>query len=148
MATYFDSSLILSSIFEERDDIEYDSVWQQETTRLSSNLLRIECIVGIRRVGALQNLAPDNPWVMQRISSLEDYLSLINLKYLDQDIEEVIKTESRLSNCRTLDAIHLATAEYFRPKLDENLFICTLDQRIRKVAERLGFPVLPIKITK
>lgn len=43
---------------------------------------------------------------------------------------------------RTLDAVHLATALLAR-SLVPDLAVLTLDQRVRRSAEEMGFPVLP-----
>lgn len=145
MAAYFDSSLILSALFEEREDLDYDSLWRQDI-RLSSNILKIEGIIGIRRAGQIQKLQPEDPWVQQRIIVFEQYVTSMNLKYLDQDIEQAIQDEPRYAGCRTLDAIHLATAGYFQKKLNQTVWICTLDLRMRTVAQGLGFKLLPRKV--
>ena len=42
---------------------------------------------------------------------------------------------------RTLDALHLATAHYFR-LLDPGLTVATYDERMAEGAQRLGFKVL------
>ncbi len=64
-------------------------------------------------------------------------------KRLDDEIEEIVRGTSDLSDCRTLEAIHLVTALYFQPHHDEPINVVTLDRRMREVATRLGFTILP-----
>ena len=74
---------------------------------------------------------------------LEQFFSGINFKFIDQSIEEVIRKNANLALCRSLDAIHLATALYFRPHLDEELCICSLDRRLREFAVKFDLKILP-----
>jgi hypothetical protein len=143
MAFYYDSSLILSAILEEDRIVDFAASWDNLTIRLSSNLLQIECIIGIRRAGALLNLSPDDDWIGRRIDILESYFSGIHFKIMDSSIEKTIRDNSSIARCRSLDAIHLSTALYFKPNLDEPLYIATLDHRLRKAADELGFDVFP-----
>jgi predicted nucleic acid-binding protein len=143
MVCYFDSSVILSELLEERADSSLIELWEGSTERFSSNLLKIECIVAIRRVGLAQGFAADAEWPRQRMALLSRYLDAMSFRIVDDSIEEIIRATPDLSDCRTLDAIHLATALYFKPHVDEPIGIVTLDRRMRSLAERLGFAVLP-----
>ena len=143
MARYYDSSFILSVVLEERSDIDISSLWDSETERLSSALMKIECIISIRRAGQRQNLPTEDSWTAERIEAIDRYFGAITFKQVDDSIEQAIRDESRFSQCRTLDAIHLATARYFARYLDEPLQICTLDKRMREVANQMGYETLP-----
>jgi hypothetical protein len=143
MICYYDASILLAGILEQHPAGTLASYWDRAEVRLSSTLLKIECLVGIRRAGALQHLAPDAPWVEQRISQLGRYTDEVDCKRLDDEIEEIVRKTPALSDCRTLDAIHLATALYFQPHHDQPVLIVTLDRRMRAVAPRLNFAVLP-----
>ena len=143
MVCYYDSSIFLAAILDQYPAKTLISYWDPVAVRLSSTLLKIECLIGIRRAGALQHLPADAPWVEQRASRLQQYINEVVCKRLDDEIEEIVRGTSDLSDCRTLDAIHLATALYFQPHHDEPINIVTLDRRMREVATRLGFTILP-----
>ncbi len=143
MVCYYDSSVMLSAVLEEKRDYDYTLLWDNVSTRLSSNLLKIECIIGVRRAGLMQGLDPDNEWVTQRIDILEQYFNGIYFKLIDDSIEKTIRKCTALADCRSLDAIHLATALYFKPHLEEPVFISSLDKRMRAVASKLGFKLFP-----
>jgi hypothetical protein len=143
MVCYYDSSILLAGILEEHPTPTLASYWDAASVRLSSTLLKIECLIGVRRAGALQHLPPDAPWVEQRADLLQRYTDEVDCKRLDDEIEEIVRQTPALCECRTLDAVHLATALYFRPHHDEPVMVVTLDRRMRGVAARLGFPILP-----
>jgi len=119
------------------------SLWDPAEIRLSSVLSKIECLIGVRRAGTLQKLPPDDPWCTERIRLLETYLEELDCKRIDDDILDIVRKNAFLSNCRSLDAIHVATALYFRPYQDEPIQVVTLDSRMRETAEKAGLAVVP-----
>ncbi len=143
MALYYDSSPILSAILEEERDFDLAAAWDNVTVRLSSNLLQIECIIGIRRAGGILNLSLDDEWIGRRIDLLDRYFDGIHFKIMDSSIEQIIRGNPAIARCRSLDAVHIATALYFKPNLDEPLRMGSLDQRLRKSARDLGFELFP-----
>ena len=149
MAGYYDASLILAIVLAQGNPDELLPCWASETVRISSTLLKPECVVSIRRLASRRiGATPDATTgkaaksVLQR---LEPYLDGIEYRPLDDVIAGIVINDDRLADCRTLDAIHMATALWFQPHLDEPLRICTLDKRLRDLALRLGFSVLPAR---
>ena len=143
MAFYYDSSVILAAILGEPGSLDPAQTWDSVPVRVSSNLLKIECIVGLRKAGLAQRLPMNGEWVALRIDVLEPYFGGMYFKIMDQAIEEVIRGNADLALCRSLDAVHLATALYLRPQVDEELIICSLDGRLREVSTRFDFPLYP-----
>jgi predicted nucleic acid-binding protein len=140
---YFDSSAILSELLEEEGHPRVHELWDDASERLSSSLLKIECIIAIRRATLLQGFAPDHTWAQKRIDLLSDFLDALNFKAIDGSIEEIIRLNPALADCRTLDAIHVATALHFRPYVGGPLEIVTLDRRMKLLARKVGFKVQP-----
>jgi len=143
MARYFDSSVMLAVILEQEPPDLIASLWDTAGIRLASVLTKIECTIAVRRAGMLQKLAPDGPWCMERLRMLEAYLEELECKRIDDDIFDIICRNTFLADCRSLDAIHVATALYFKPYQDEPIQIVTLDGRMRETAVKAGFAVLP-----
>ena len=143
MVCYYDSSIFLSVVLDQQPNDVLLSYWDDVTARLSSTLLKIECLVGIRRAGALQGFAVEAPWAKERIDALRSYVDHVSCKHVDDEIEETVRNTGALANCRALDAIHIATALSFEPHSDEPIVIVTLDARMRAVAESLRFQVAP-----
>jgi hypothetical protein len=77
------------------------------------------------------------------LEALDRVLGALNFKAADRSIEEIIRQTPALADCRVLDAIHVATALHFRPHTDGPLEIVTLNSRMRGLAEKVGFPVMP-----
>ena len=77
------------------------------------------------------------------MNALRLYVEHMDCKRVDDDIEEMVRMNSALADCRALDAIHIATALFFKPHHDAQITIVTLDRRMGETAGRLGFPVLP-----
>ena len=146
MAGYFDSSLLVAAVLRQGNSDVCAGIWDSEQVRLSSILLKVECVISVRRIAAAQGNGPNGDWAAQRLRALDVYIESISYRSLDQAIERTIRQESRLSACRALDAVHLATAMYFQPHLQEPLSICSLDKRLRDVARCLGFKVLPAEL--
>lgn len=141
MAAYFDSSLILAAVFGEISANDFDLIWGDQPLRVSSLLLEAECLVAIRRVAARESKGQAFIRAPMRLSA--EYLAAITLRDLDATVVEKLKQREELAQCRTLDAVHLATALIFQEHLDDRLTICSLDSRMCHVAVQLGFPVLP-----
>jgi len=143
MVRYFDSSIMLASILDQQPRGLLALLWDPPEIRLSSTLSKIECMIGVRRAGTMQKLAPDGPWCLERIRLLDAYLEELECKRVDDDILDIIRRNAFLANCRSLDAIHVATALYFKAYQDETIQVVTLDSRMRETAGKAGFTVLP-----
>jgi predicted nucleic acid-binding protein len=143
MACYYDSSFFLSYVIEEKPKEDLKLYWEEDSVRLSSILLPIECIIAVRRAAKVLNIKPSDNWVINRIKIISEYIDYINLKVIDSSIKKIIQSEIKLSDCRSLDAVHLATALYYKPYLSEPLAICSLDKRMRYVAKKLDFKIIP-----
>ncbi len=143
MPGYFDSSFLLASLLDQPGRDKLVPLWDDEPTRVSSILLEAECITVLRRVAASQPAADAEPFLSLRMRYLDQYLAVVSLKNHDEEVNRYLRNEKRLGLCRTLDAIHLATALLFQEQFDSPLTICSLDKQMREVAANLGFPVAP-----
>lgn len=144
MVIYIDSSFLLSIVFEEANCEISKKIWRDHDYRVSSILLESECLVTLRRFYNDNKRNLENNWLELKEKELNDLLEEVNIRILDEDITEYIKLKNELSNCRTLDAIHLATGLEFKDNLVAGLKICTYDEKMRKLARKMNFTVLPI----
>ena len=139
MLSYFDSSVLLAIILDEEKQNEAFSYWQN-TTRVSSILLKVETIIGLRRT--YDRFKPKLPkdWLNQKTKILEEYLNEVHYMMLNQKIEREIYLRKELAQCRSLDAIHIATALHFKEingNAETNLF--TFDTSMHHLAEFYKF---------
>jgi predicted nucleic acid-binding protein len=144
---YFDSSFILAQLLGEQTDRSAAEIWRSTTKCLASNLLVIESLIAIRRTARVHaQRAGGESWVRERIAALDRLVGNFDLKAVDRSIEETIRKTPLLAECRTLDAIHLATALHFKPVIRGALEIVTLDGKMAAVARKLGLAVMRLRI--
>jgi predicted nucleic acid-binding protein len=136
MPAYFDSSVLISLLVGDRHAKRARELWHGEIERVSSILLDLECTTVLRRLPDARRA--DEEKAHERFSLA---LQEVTLKPVDDDIAGAVRATAELSGCRTLDAVHLATAIYFRAA-DPDLRVCTFDARMAEIAVRLGFGVL------
>jgi len=139
MVCYFDSSVVLSIVLDEPLSEACQKVWEDTDQHVSSLLLEAECIVSIRHAAVSRSL--DSNWMSAAQSELSDILNLFFLKPLNSDVIQLIHFRRELSRCRTLDALHLATAVLARPTLADYALV-TLDLQMAHVASELSLKVI------
>ncbi|TGK05463.1 PIN domain-containing protein [Leptospira langatensis] len=142
MAVYVDSSAVLSILFQEPSLERSKEIWKSSRVRISSVLLAAECKVSIRRIYSHHKKKLGPNWREKRLEELDRLLEEIHLKNLDRSTLERLDDEEALSGCRTLDALHLATALEFRRDLRGEISIFSYDVGFNQVAEELGFRIL------
>ena len=143
MPGYYDSSFLLASLLDQPGRDKLVPLWDDEPIRVSSILLEAECLTVLRRAAASQPAGDGESFLALRMNFLEQYLAAVNLKNHDEEVNRCLRKEKRLGLCRTLDAVHLATAILFQEQLDAPLTLCSLDKQMREVAANIGFTVAP-----
>ena len=143
MVRYFDSSFILAQLLDQAPDPNLRELWRRSSKRLASSLLGIECIIGLRRAARALGAPADERWVRTRIAALDRMFAGLNFMTVDLSIEAIVRETPALAECRTLDAIHLATALRFRRVEEGALEIVTLDRRMGVLARKLGLVAVP-----
>lgn len=136
MAAYFDSSVLLAILSRDRHADLAADLWDRFEERVSSILLQAECLT------VTQKLARQTPRYVIPKGTLDHYLSTMEIKDVDQSIIQILQQKPELSFCRSLDALHLATALFFRENCDDPFYLATFDKRMSEAAKRVGFEVL------
>jgi len=142
-ALYVDSSFLLAIILRESGKNGYVEEWERAQFRGSSILLEAEGLATLRRAfrGASSKLPSD--WLEKKQAELGKLLEEVSLRTVDAAIIQSIRNKQELSGCRTLDALHLATALEFRKSSDDPITVCTLDREMRKLSKKLEFAAFP-----
>ena len=140
MISYFDSSVLLSILFEEERREEAYSYWAEAANRVSSILLRIESVVSLRRAYERSKAKlPDN-WLSEKARELDEYLNEADYRIISEKLERSIYLNKDLAKCRALDAIHIATALGYREANNgENINFYTFDTAMHDLAEHFRF---------
>lgn len=140
---YFDTSILLSILFKEEKSKIAADLWDRHPDRVSSILLDAECWTGMRRHFKHSKVKAPSSWLKERATFLEAALTGVSRKLVDAEVLVSLKEHDELTECRTLDAIHLATALFFRRKTDEGIVVISFDERMRQTAKKLKLDVLP-----
>ena len=127
MATYVDSSMVLADLFKEARRPE-PGVWEQ--TLFASRLTEYEVWVTLHSRRRGDQLARRAEWILDQIQFLDMTPTLLDR----------VKTPFPIS-LRTLDAFHLASADWLRRE-GFTVEFATYDARLRQAALVMGFPVM------
>jgi len=137
--SYFDSSILLAIVLDEQKQEEAYSYWQN-SIRVSSILLRIETVITLRRIHETNRCILAGGWLDAKVSILDDFLASVNYMVINAKIEREIYTRKELAQCRSLDAVHIATALQFRVLTgDESMNLYTFDKAMHTLAEHYQF---------
>jgi len=138
LISYFDSSLLLSILLNEARSEEALAIWQNNSVRVSSILFKFEMNISLRR-------RIKNERLETRLQKLNKFLSDIFYKDITENLENSIsRNYDILSKCKSLDAIHIATALDISEKYGRSeICICSFDKNMLKIAKELGFQYAP-----
>ncbi len=143
MATYFDSSAIVEVLLQGRSAKKIAGLWESDEVRLASILLEAEVVTVLRRIAVPKSRTRRPAAIRKRIALLDRWRESMIVREVDEEIVTILRQTESLAGCRSLDALHLATALLFQQHLDEPLRLCSLDARMREVGTRLSFHVVP-----
>ncbi len=146
MILYIDSSFLLAILLEESNRLEHVLTWKSSTHRLGSILLEAECIVTLRRSYRNSYRHQPSHWLQAKETQMKELLDEVSLKIIDRTIIEHIRNRPELSECRTLDALHLSTALEFGTNSSESITICSLDKSMRTLSKKIGFATFPQEV--
>jgi predicted nucleic acid-binding protein len=140
MNLYAESSAALAWLLEqEHGELVADTLAQAELV-IASDLTLIECDRVLIRAVVLDELQESD--AAHRQARLNTVSTRWTLLALEEEVIERARRPFPSEPVRTLDAIHLASAVTARKALSD-LAMLSLDDRVRKAAARLGFPLLP-----
>ncbi len=140
MVAYIDSSVVLSLLLE---DIHYEQAclfWNHSKEKVSSQLLTGEVNVVLQRYTVQKRLDEESRKSLFKKADL--WLASLHLRAMDGTVlNDLRQDEYRpwLSQCRTLDAIHLNTALLWRRACDDEFYFFTFDQRLLALAKQVNF---------
>ena len=124
-AVYLDSSAIVKLVVREPETEALLAFLEPRQVRVTSALARVEVVRAVRRHG---------PTATTRAAAMLDALSQLALDDALLDSAAAIDA----NQLRSLDAIHLASAQQLEGELD---VLVTYDERMLAAARALGLPV-------
>jgi len=142
MLYYFDSSILLAILLDEKRKEESLELWNEATVRVSSILLKLETITVLRRTYEHNKNKLEPSWITKKINELNEYLQEVNFRIIDEDIEKIVFLRKEIAKCKTLDAIHVATALDFSKLIpSSDFYLYTFDKNMANLAKLLKFKI-------
>lgn len=138
MVNYIETSIILSILLE--DDFYHKAVqiWNTTGEKVTSILTGFESLIVIRRFYKA-NRKLGSRWLSIQEKKIKEILLECNVLNIDEDIYKIIELKKEIADCRSLDAIHIATAIYFKDQIGiSKMFFYSFDKRVIEVAEKFG----------
>lgn len=135
MIAYVDTSVLLRIVLGEPKPLRE---WKSLSDALSSELIRVEALRSIDRARILLQL--DDAEIAERRAGVQQLLAGFRLARVDERVL-ARAAEPFPTLLRTLDAIHLATADLARRTVKDLVF-GTHDRELATAAKALGFRVL------
>ena len=142
-AAYIDTSFLLSIIFEDKNYEQSENRWNRLDTMFSSVLLEIESRINIYK--HYHSSKRDKSWYQGKEKKLQELLENINRKTIDDEIVLEIKSHDKLKKARSLDGIHLATANILNKLMEQRLLLCSYDKRMTEIGGEIGLRLLKEK---
>lgn len=140
MTLYAESSAVLAWLLEQEHGARVAAALAEAEIVVASDLTLIECDRVLVRAITLRELLESD--AIQRQARLHAVSTRWALLALDEETVERARRPFPSEPIRTLDAIHVASALTARKGLPD-LAVLSLDDRVRKAAGRLGFPLVP-----
>jgi len=136
---YIDSSFLLSIIFEDNNYYESVDIWNALDVFLGSVLLEIECRINIYKYLITQK---KNKKLYRKKEELAELLKHINRKNIDEEISLEIRNHEKLKRLKSLDSIHLATANIFNKLINGKILLCSYDKNMITISKEMGMDII------
>lgn len=128
---YLDTSAVLRAVLESGTTPEIEARLRAAPALVTSRLALVECGRAVARLRALG--AATEAQLADASRSLEAIWSRCDVWELDRGVCDLAQAIAPATSLRTLDALHLATFQIARGKL-EGLELLTVDERLRTAA--------------
>lgn len=139
MIHYLETSLILSLLLGDEFESQAEDIWNLPSSKVSSILTQIECTIVLRRIYKRDKKKLQNNWLSRKESDLKEIFNQISLMKIDESIQSIVEIKKGISDCRSLDGIHVATALYLKNEFASMDFrFYSFDKKIIEVAKNLG----------
>jgi predicted nucleic acid-binding protein len=137
---YIDSSFLLSIIFEDSNYIKSVDIWNALDVFLASILIEIECRINVYKYLVIQ--MKDKKLFKEKAEQLSELLKNINKKNIDEEISLEIQNHEKLKRLKSLDSIHLATANIFNKLINEKILVCSYDKNMIMISKEMGMNII------
>ena len=137
---YIDTSFLLSIIFEDKNYETSVKYWNELDILYSSLLLEVESRINVYKYCVLTK--KNKILYKEKEDQLKDLLENVDKKNIDKEIVLEIKNIDKLKRPKSLDSIHLATANIVNKLLDEELLLYTYDKNMIEIGKEMGMETI------
>lgn len=116
-------------------------IWSKDCQRVASRLLAFECQTIVQRYAFRLPDPLRKKWLAEAQLWLKKSLASLVMHEIDNSVLDKLRGQSALGNCRTLDAIHIASALIFADYAT-TFSLVTFDKKMEQVAKEVGLTVL------
>lgn len=140
---YLDSSVLLELYLGQPHAAEARALLATPAPLVSSWLLAVEVPVILRR--ALSTRREDAALLVAALARFDADVEAISLFSDTAEISRRVRSDARLAQCRTLDAIHAASALLVQEMSGRSVSFATFDRRLGEVVASLplGLAITP-----
>lgn len=139
MLAYFETSVVLSIVFEEQSKDSAITQWKKYPDKITSNITEVECYNNLYKAKRISSNPEKESWLIEKKAELAALLGEVKYKVLDSEVIDLVKSNEHLAENRTLDAIHVGTAYFLAVNIKEAITMVSFDKEINKSWLRLGF---------
>ena len=137
---YIDTSFLLSILFKDDNYDKSVDLWNEVSVFVSSVLIEIESQINIYKYFVIRLM--DGQLYKNKLNELHSFMENINRKNVDDEIILEIENIEAIKRPKSLDSIHLATANIFNKLVDEKITMCTYDRNMSTIAKELGMATI------
>lgn len=137
---YAESSAVVSWLLDEAPAPSIGEVLAQAERVLASELTLVECDRVLIRAEAQERLTREA--IEENQELLHSVAKFWDIVVLDEPILNRVRKPFPIEPIKTLDALHLASAEAVRSSYPD-LVLLSLDKKVRACARELGFEIFP-----
>jgi len=140
MFGYFDSSLFLTILLDENRQDEAIYIWKSCPVKISSILLKIETNISLLKFYRQNGYKFGINWFNEKKALRKKLLSEVFFNDITEYFADTMEQNDTLAKCKSLDAIHIATALDISEKYGRSeVCICSFDKNMLRVAKEFGF---------
>ncbi len=136
---YLDSSVVLRWLLKDQNALHDFGSWKHAA---SSFLLEVECVRTLDRLRNENRISA--PVYADLLDQFNEFARSLELFHIDTRVLALAKSQY-VAPVKTLDAIHIATAQLWQAERAETILLLSHDQKMNLIAKSIGLKTLESK---
>jgi len=115
-------------------------IWKSNPIKISSILLKIETNISLLKFYKQNEYKLGINWLNEKKALRKKLLNEVFLNDITESFADTMEQNDILAKCKSLDAIHIATAIDISEKYSKSeICICSFDKNMLRIAKEFGF---------